>query len=232
MKKHKSYGLSMILLALLVGLPVANSADAAEAFSGNWEGRWESYGGGSGGLSVQMTQSGSTLRGRLGIRNTDCGNFADLDLTGIVSNNRIFIYADAVCPRDRSYNELSFTQGVLSNNRISGDYAVISDGEFYDSGTFSLTRSINLNDASAGPGGTITPDGAISVNAGSDRNFTILASDGYRIQDVKVDGVSVGAISSYTFENISANHTITASFVLASNITPTILAPLLLDADR
>jgi hypothetical protein len=119
---------------------------------------------------------------------------------------------------------------------VSGVYTVISDGAFYDSGTFNLARSINLIDAGAGPGGTITPAGEVAVNAGADRTFTISPDTGYRILDVKVDGVSVGAASTYTFNNLSANHTIAATFEIAPNppspIVPNILEPLLLDGDR
>jgi hypothetical protein len=226
----------MVLFSLLLGLSVPDSAHAAGAFSGDWQGSWVSYYGGSGGLSVHIAQTGASIGGRLTIRNTECGNFPNLPLAGNVSNNIISIYANAVCAQDQSYNELEFTQGVLTNNTVSGVYTVISDGAFYDSGTFNLARSINLIDAGAGPGGTISPAGEVAVNAGADRTFTISPDTGYRILDVKVDGVSVGAASTYTFNNLSANHTIAATFEIAPNppspIVPNILEPLLLDGDR
>ena len=67
-------------------------------------------------------------------------------------------------------------------------------------------------DASAGQGGPISPNGRVSVAAGSSRTFTIAAGERYEIADVLVDGVSVGAVSSYTFSNVQANHTITVTF--------------------
>ena len=67
-------------------------------------------------------------------------------------------------------------------------------------------------DASAGQGGSISPNGRVSVAAGSSRTFTIAAGERYEIADVLVDGVSVGAVSSYTFSNVQANHTITVTF--------------------
>lgn len=65
--------------------------------------------------------------------------------------------------------------------------------------------------AEAGEGGTISPESA-RVKSGEDQTFTITADEGYEIADVLVDGESVGAVSSYTFENVRAKHTISAEF--------------------
>ena len=69
--------------------------------------------------------------------------------------------------------------------------------------------------ASAGTGGSITPSGSVSVRTGHDQTFIITPDRGYAIADVKVDGRSVGAVRSYTFENVSSAHTIEVSFVPA-----------------
>lgn len=66
--------------------------------------------------------------------------------------------------------------------------------------------------AEAGDGGSISPSGRVSVTAGANRTFTITADDGYEIADVIVDDESVGAVSSYTFKNVRANHTIKVIF--------------------
>ncbi|NPV88381.1 PQQ-binding-like beta-propeller repeat protein [Coprothermobacteraceae bacterium] len=66
--------------------------------------------------------------------------------------------------------------------------------------------------ASAGAGGSIAPTGAVSVQQGSSKSFTMTPSTGYRIKDVRVDGVSVGKVSTYTFSNVTANHTIEVLF--------------------
>ncbi len=60
--------------------------------------------------------------------------------------------------------------------------------------------------------GRITPSGAVSVTDNTDQSFTIEPDKGYSINDVVVDGASLGHQSSYTFQNVTANHTITASF--------------------
>ena len=67
-------------------------------------------------------------------------------------------------------------------------------------------------DASAGEGGTITPHGKVYVVSGGSRTFTIAAADGYQLTDVLVDGISVGAVDTYTFTNVRKNHTIQAVF--------------------
>ena len=66
--------------------------------------------------------------------------------------------------------------------------------------------------AAAGEGGSIAPNGYVTVSAGSDKRFAIAAAEGYEIKDVLVDGVSVGAVSDYTFKNVWKNHTIDAVF--------------------
>lgn len=73
------------------------------------------------------------------------------------------------------------------------------------------TYTIN---SSAGAGGTISPSGINTYNAGSNQTYQITPNHCYGVQDVIVDGVSVGAMSNYTFNNIQANHTIGASFFL------------------
>ncbi len=66
--------------------------------------------------------------------------------------------------------------------------------------------------ATAGNGGTINP-GTTTVNCGGNQTYTIVPTEGYMISDVTVDGQSVGSVSSYSFTNVTANHTISATFV-------------------
>ncbi|HSB33630.1 MAG TPA: fibronectin type III domain-containing protein, partial [Nitrospirota bacterium] len=66
----------------------------------------------------------------------------------------------------------------------------------------------------AGPNGTIMPSGALTVNQGDNIAFTIMPNSGYQVQSVLVDGVNKGAITSYTFVSVYADHSISASFAL------------------
>ncbi len=74
--------------------------------------------------------------------------------------------------------------------------------------------------ASAGQGGSINPKGEVTVKKGESQTFTIAPSDGYEIADVIVDGVSKGAIDTYTFEEVSEVHSIAASFSEKPAILP------------
>ena len=66
--------------------------------------------------------------------------------------------------------------------------------------------------ASAGANGTISPSGSVLVNSGASQSFTITPASGFQVDVVTVNGVSQGAITSYTFTNVTANQTINATF--------------------
>ena len=67
--------------------------------------------------------------------------------------------------------------------------------------------------ASSGSGGSISDEGVTTVAEGGSKTYTITPqSRDYEISDVLVDGVSVGAVTSYTFENVQGNHTIYVDF--------------------
>lgn len=70
--------------------------------------------------------------------------------------------------------------------------------------TITATRNNNF--------GTITPAGATTIEYDSSQSYTITPSYYYYIKDVKVDGASVGPVSSYTFSTVQSNHTIEAIF--------------------
>ena len=70
--------------------------------------------------------------------------------------------------------------------------------------------------ATAGAGGSISPSGNVSVREGRDQTFTITPDKGYAVANVKIDGKSIGAVKSYTFENVSRTHTIEAIFMKAN----------------
>jgi len=85
-------------------------------------------------------------------------------------------------------------------------------------GTQSITR-IELLDlppvitaSVTGSGGSINPDGDVVLAAGGSATFNIANNTGYHVADVKVDGASVGTVTSYTFSDVTGYHTIVASF--------------------
>src|SRR5439155_16952556 len=73
--------------------------------------------------------------------------------------------------------------------------------------------------ASAGANGSINPTGSVVVNQGASQAFTITPNAGYQVSSVTVDGSNVGAVTSYSFNNVQANHAISASFSASPNFT-------------
>lgn len=99
----------------------------------------------------------------------------------------------------------SFTDGVVNHN-ITASFTI---------DTYTLTPT-------AGSGGSISPNTPQTVNYGNSQSFTITANAHYHVTDVLVDGSSVGAVSTYAFEALDANHTLSASFAIDTfNITVT-----------
>lgn len=78
-----------------------------------------------------------------------------------------------------------------------------------------LTYTIS---ASGSTGGTISPSGSVKVEYGSSKTFTITPAEGYKIEQVMVDGQNKGAVSSYTFTDIQGAHSISASFVPSGKV--------------
>ncbi len=101
-------------------------------------------------------------------------------------------------------NVTSYTvAGITSRTTVSAVFEPIP------STSYTITASSN-NTAY----GTVSPSGSVSVTSGGSRTISITALAGYHIEDVKVDNVSVGAVSSYTFSNVTANHTLAATFAI------------------
>ena len=120
---------------------------------------------------------------------------------------------------------ISLTSGVSGTTNGSVGYSVSANtnntsrtGTITIAGkTFTVTQSgSSLNSytitAVAGSNGSISPSGTVAVGYGASQSFTITPARGYRIADVQVDGVSVGRTSTYSFGNVTADHTINASF--------------------
>ena len=104
---------------------------------------------------------------------------------------------------------------------VNGNEVSLDENNSYTIANVTEPQSINATfnrlsyiiTASASEGGTITPSGNVQVNCGDNKEFVITANEGYEIENVVVDGQSQGAITSYTFENVTeAGHSIEATF--------------------
>jgi Tfp pilus tip-associated adhesin PilY1 len=85
--------------------------------------------------------------------------------------------------------------------------------EFTSTVTWTITSSIT-----GGLGGTISPSGTTVVSGGGSQSYTMTPSDGNTINDVKVDGASQGALSSYSFSGVSADHSIEVTFQVPAHL--------------
>ena len=84
------------------------------------------------------------------------------------------------------------------------------------------TRAIT---ASAGAGGRISPSGEVIVEHGANQTFTITANVHYYVSDVIVNGISQGAVRTYTFNNVTANQEISATFAYSPPYVPPTTQP-------
>ena len=92
---------------------------------------------------------------------------------------------------------------VTANHSISATFAL---------NTFTITSA-------AGANGSITPSPSVTVNSGASQTFVITPNNGYRAASMLADGVSVGAVSTYTFSNVTANHAIAVTFAPVATYT-------------
>jgi antitoxin (DNA-binding transcriptional repressor) of toxin-antitoxin stability system len=101
---------------------------------------------------------------------------------------------------------------ALSNSSTSTRTATLTVAGQSVTITQNGTASYTIT-ASARSNGSISPQGNVMVNSGSSQTFTIKPNQYYKVYNVKVDGVSKGSITSYTFQNVTSNHSISATFV-------------------
>jgi len=87
------------------------------------------------------------------------------------------------------------------------------------------TASMFTITATAGTGGSISPAGAVPVPQNTSQSFAITTNYGYILNDVVVDTVSQGAVSSYTFTNVTADHAIAASWTALPTFSGTVTGP-------
>ena len=123
----------------------------------------------------------------------DYGGIVDLLITPETGYHIADVFVDGVSIGSR--NEYTF-MNIEKNHTLSASFAI---------NRFAITTL-------AGSGGTIEPSGPVQASYGSSRTFSILPDDGYHIATVSVDGSPAGSPSRYTFVDILAPHTLSATF--------------------
>ena len=149
-----------------------------------------------------LTLDGSTLKPNTGTLEwvDDKGNARPGD-TKVEANTS---YKWRFTPADANYTTLTGSIELYHKSSSGGG------GWYY---TYHTVK------ATAGANGSISPSGWTSVREGWDQTFTITPDKGYAVAKVLVDGKSVGAVTSYTFKNVTKDHTIEAVF-MKSNGNP------------
>jgi len=151
----------------------------------------------------KATVSGTSVSGYVAAGSTvkltaDSGATIYYTTDGSAPTSASSVYSGPITlTKDVTIRAIAAASGKRSSNVTTVSYKV---GTFYTIA------------ASAGTGGSVSPSGSTSVLGGADASFSITPSSGYRVDDVTVDGKSVGAVTSYTFPSVSAGHTGKASF--------------------
>ena len=118
--------------------------------------------------------------------------------------NKVVLFVDG--------NEMDTMEFTLD----AEDWAALPGTAFPYSGSIGGGYTYYTIKATAGVNGSISPTGNVSVREGRDQTFTITPNKGYAVDKVLIDSKNVGAVKSYTFENVKKNHTIEVVFMKAS----------------
>jgi len=122
--------------------------------------------------------------------------------------NTVYVKGWYCCPPETRSSEGCFVEGddsatvVVSVPATTTTTTVVTVAGIMD---YNIT-------ASRGSGGSITDEGVTTVAEGASKTYMMDPDDGYEISDVMVDGVSVGAVESFAFTNVKADHTIYVDF--------------------
>lgn len=117
-----------------------------------------------------------------------------------------------------TFNMVADAGYVIGDVLVNGESVGIPSSYTFENVTANQTIAVHFAPishmivATAGANGQIIPGGEVLVSQGSSQTFEIIPDPGYAVDDVVVDGESAGALTSYTFSNVRASHTISAGF--------------------
>ncbi len=116
------------------------------------------------------------------------------------------------------------------NAAAVGTYVITYTAQDASNNIATLTRTVNVVlaptytiTATAGAHGSVSPSGATVVTSGTNQIYSITPDSGYKIATLTVDGVNLAVATEYTFTNVKAIHTISATFVLSNIPPPTVV---------
>ncbi len=145
-------------------------------------------------LSVTASAGPGGMISPSGVQTIGCGG----DITFDISPETGYLINDVIVDSASKGAQTSWSfLNVTMDHTISASFTPV---------TFNIT-------ATAGANGNISPSGTILVNYGDDQAFSMLPDTGYRVNQILVDGSPVGVVPVFTFVNVTADHTISVSFV-------------------
>ena len=146
--------------------------------------------------------------------------------SGLTSEARIGV-TTAIAPTDTS--AVPITSDDVSANCFSSDnsdYETTIDENNKVVLKKKAAATYTIQATVSGGNGTISPSGSVSVNKDKDKEFTITPNKGYVIASLKVDGTEVeNPSNTYTFTNVTNNHTIVVSFKAKDVVPPVVEKP-------
>lgn len=137
---------------------------------------------------------------------------------GTVSGGGTYNQGTSCTVHASANNGFVFTNWTENGSQVSTN----ANYTFTVNGNRNLVANFSQNtytiQASAGANGIITPSGTINVAQGANQTFVMIPNTGYEVQNVYIDGNSVGALTSYTFTNVTANHQIHVTFIQVDGV--------------
>jgi hypothetical protein len=124
------------------------------------------------------------------------------------------------CGSDTTFSITPDTYYKIQDVKVDGvSFGAISEYHFQNvTATHTIEATFSINEhiitAISGSNGTINPEGNSTIIRGTDATYTFTPDRCYQVHDIKVDGISMGALNEYTFENVIEDHTIEAIFSL------------------
>ena len=146
-------------------------------------------------------------------QNIDVGNVTNYTVTSLANGSTYYFAAKAY---DASGNLSSFSNEV--SKTLSSTFTITATASA--NGTITAANNSNVTTSSSGTSVVST----VTVSSGASQTFSITPNSGYYVASVTADGASVGAVTSYTFSNVTANHTLSATFAANSVNTYTLTA--------
>ena len=197
------------------------------------------------GAAVSFTASGTNVDATLNLSSLEDGKSYSLEykFTNITKEKQI---ASAT----GTYTASGTSGQVLQSLTLAAEDAIVDDNEYQLDVIISDGQNIGTARATLGAkeevgytyyaiiikaneGGRTDPFSSFAVLAGeSSQKITFNPNDGFTVKDVKIDGVSMGALSSYIFESVIANHTVEVEFMpiiaVPQTGSPSIIGPAIL----